>query len=89
MIKEKRIEANLTEVRTSSKPSNGKGKKIMQETSKAFSILSTSGKIKKKKDKNSKKAKCFACEKVKHFKKDCKTNPAKKSQGGKCDLLYI
>ena len=69
---------NLTEVGTSSKSSNGKGNKIMQETSKASYVPSTSGKIEKKKRKNPKKSKCFAYGKVGQFKKECKGNLAKK-----------
>ena len=44
-----RIEINLTEARTSSKPSDGKGKKIKQVASKVSSNPFSSGKIKKKK----------------------------------------
>ena len=51
-----------------------------QARHKASFIPSTSGKIKKKKKKNPKKANCFACKKVRHFKRDCKTNLAKKSE---------
>ena len=80
MIKSKSIEVNLIEARTSSKPNDGKGKKIKQVASKASSVPSFSGKIKKKKKKNPKKAKCFACGKVGHFKKDCKANLAKKNE---------
>ena len=60
-------------------------------SSKTSSIPISDNKVekKKKKKKNPKKAKCFACEKVEHFKRDCKANIAKKSEGGKCDLLYI
>ena len=36
MSKEESIEAKLDKARTSSKPVNGKGKKIKQETSKSF-----------------------------------------------------
>ena len=89
MIKSKGIEVNLTEAGNSSKLSNGKGKKFKQVASKTSSIPTSDNKVKKKKKKNPKKAKCFACGKVRHFKKDCKVNLAKKSQGGKCDLLYI
>ncbi|KAL5570809.1 hypothetical protein UlMin_020406 [Ulmus minor] len=89
MIKSKGIEANLIEVENSSKPSNGKGKKFKQVASKTSSIPTSDNKVNKKKKKNSKKAKCFACGKVGHFKRDCKANLAKKSEGGKCDLLYI
>ena len=60
---------NLIKARTSSKPDNGKGKKIKQQTSKAFSIPSTYGKIKKKEKVNNKKAKSFSCENVEHFKR--------------------
>ena len=86
MIKSKGIDVHLTDTRTSSKP-NGKGKKIKQVTSKVSSNPFSSGKIKKKK--NLKKAKCFAYEKVRYFKRDCKANLAKKNEGGKCDRLYI
>ena len=67
MIKGKSIESNLTKAGTSSNPSNRKGKKIKQEPSKVFSIPSTSGKIKRNKKVNAKKAKCFACGTVGHF----------------------
>ena len=67
MIKGTGIEANLTKAGTSSKPNNGKGKKIKHEVSNTFSVPSTSGKIKKKKKVKPKKAKCFACENVGHF----------------------
>lgn len=67
MIKSKGIKTNLTEAKAFSKPSNGKGKKIKQVASKAFSTPSSGGKIKNKKKKNSKKAKCFTCGKVGHF----------------------
>ena len=76
MIKSKGIEVNLIEAGNSSKPSNGKLKKFKQVASKASSVPSFSGKIKKKKKKNPKKAKCFACRKVRHFKTDCKANIA-------------
>ena len=89
MIKSKGIEVNLTEARTSSKPNDGKGKKINQVENEVSSNPSSSGKIKKKKKKNLKKAKCFACKKVGHFKKDCKANLDKKGERGKCDILYI
>ncbi|KAL5550991.1 hypothetical protein UlMin_001167 [Ulmus minor] len=89
MIKSKGIEANLTEAGNYSKPNNGKRKKFKQVASKTSSIPTSDSKVKKKKKKNSKKAKCFACGKVRHFKRDCKANLAKKSEGGKCDLLYI
>ena len=69
MIKSKDIEANLNEVENSSKPSNGIGKKFKQVASKVSCNPSSSGKIQKKKKKNLKKAKCFACGKVGHFKK--------------------
>ena len=59
----------MTKARTSLKPINGKEKKIKQQTSKAFSIPSTYGKIKKKEKVNTKKAKCFSCENVGHFKR--------------------
>ncbi|KAL5579597.1 hypothetical protein UlMin_012039 [Ulmus minor] len=85
MIKSKGIEANFTDVGNSLKPSNGNGKKFKQVASKTSSIPSADKKVKK----NPKKAKCFACKKVRHFKKDCKANLTKKSQGGKCNLLYI
>ena len=67
---------SLTKARTSSKPVNGKGKKIKQETSKSFfflSIPSTYGKIKKKEKVNTKKAKCFSCENVRYFKRIAKS----------------
>ena len=83
MIKSKGVEVNLTEVRNSSKPSNGKWKKFKRVASKISSIPSTDKKVKKKKKKNLKKAKCFTCEKVGHFKRNCKANLAKKSEGGK------
>ncbi|KAL5583120.1 hypothetical protein UlMin_015562 [Ulmus minor] len=85
MIKSKGIEANLTKAGNSSKPSSGKGKKFKQVASKTSSIPTSDNKVKK----NPKKAKCFTCRKVRHFKRDCKANLAKKSEGGKCDLLYI
>ncbi|KAL5545416.1 hypothetical protein UlMin_005103 [Ulmus minor] len=78
MIKSKGIEANLTEAGNSSKPSNGKGKKFKQVASKTSSIPTFDNKVKKEKKKNPKKAKCFACGKVGHFKRDCKANLAKK-----------
>ena len=89
MIKSKGIEANLTEAGNSSKPSNGNGKKFKQVASKTSSIPSADKKVKKKKKKNPKKAKCFTCGHVGHFKKDCKANLSKKSQGGKCNIFYI
>ena len=63
------LRQNLTKARTSSKLDNGKGKKIEQETSKAFSIPSTYGKIEKKDNVKTKKAKCFSYENVGHFKR--------------------
>ncbi|KAL5551465.1 hypothetical protein UlMin_001641 [Ulmus minor] len=87
MIFDKDIEANLTEAGNFSKPSNGKGKKFKQVASKTSSIHFPNKKVKKKKKKNLKKAKCFACGKVRHFKRDCKANLAKKSEGGMCDIL--
>ncbi|KAL5577811.1 hypothetical protein UlMin_019510 [Ulmus minor] len=64
LIKIKGIEANLTEAGNSSKPSNGKRKKFKQVASKTSSIPTSDNKVKKKKKKNPKKAKCFACGKV-------------------------
>ena len=68
MMKSKSIEVNFTKVETSSKPSYEKWKKIKQETSKAFNVRFTSGKIKKKKKVNLKKAKGFAYGNVGNFK---------------------
>ncbi|KAL5569034.1 hypothetical protein UlMin_025609 [Ulmus minor] len=75
----KGIEANLIEAGNSSKPSNGNVKKFKQVVSKTSFIPFADKKVKKKKKKNPKKAKCFTCEKVGYFKKDCKANLAKKS----------
>ena len=89
MIKSKDIEANLTDAGNSSKPCNWIGKKFKQVANKTSYIPTSNNRVKKKIKKNLKKAKCFACEKVGHFKRHCKANLAKKSEGGKCDLLYI
>ena len=80
MIKSKGIEENLIEAGNSSKPNNGKGKKFKQVASKTSSIPASDNKVKKKKKKNLKKAKCFACGKVGHFKRDYKANLAKKGE---------
>ena len=69
MRKARVLRQNLTKAITSLKPDNGKRNKIKQETSKAFSISSTYGKIKKKEKVNTKKAKCFSCENVRYFKR--------------------
>ena len=80
MIKGKGIKVSLIEAGTSSKPNNGKGKKIKQVACKVSSNPSSTRNIKKQKNKNPKKAKCFACGNVVHFKKDYKVNPAKKGE---------
>ena len=46
-----------------------KGRRSSKRQVKAFSIPSTYGKIKKKEKVNTKKAKCFSCENVGHFKR--------------------
>ena len=79
----------MTKAENSSRSINGKGNKFKQVASKTSSIPTSDNKFKKKKKKDPKKAKCFACENVGHFKRGCKANLAKKSEGGKCDLLYI
>ena len=68
----------MTKARTSSKPDSGKWKKIKQQTSKAFTIPSTYGKIKKKEKMNTKKAKCFLYENVRHFKRIARSTKLKK-----------